>query len=99
MNVATLSAALGLIITISGGTYYVVDKVAWKDDLVAWEDDLMVVASKADYALDKQMEYTLTRINALEQKAKDGKATQYDLEQLRYHREELKRLRALRRGG
>jgi len=91
MNVATLSAALGLIITISGGTYYVVDKVAW-------QDDLMVVSSKTDYVLDKQMEYTLSRINLLEQKAKEGKATQYDLEQLRYHREDLKRQRAIRQG-
>jgi len=91
VNVATLSAALGLIITISGGTYYIVDKVAWQEDLT-------VVASKTDYVLDKQMEYTLSRINQLEQKAKEGKATQYDLEQLRYHREELKRLRSIRRG-
>jgi len=92
MNIATLLGALTLITTISGGTWYVSENFARQDDLV-------VVASKADYALDKQMEYLLSQINRLDSKARAGKATEYDMEQIRYMREELKRLRALRRGG
>jgi len=92
LNITTLLGALTLITTISGGTWYVSENFARQDDLV-------VVASKADYALDKQMEYLLSQINRLDSKARAGKATEYDMEQIRYMREELKRLRALRRGG
>jgi len=92
MTLGSISAAVALLASLSGGVWWVATEVAMKDDLV-------VVASKADYALDKQMEYLLSQINRLDAKARAREASQYDMEQLRYLREELKRLRALRRGS
>ena len=89
MNIATLSAIVGLLGTVGGGGI-------WLATTYATNEELQVVASKAEYALDKQMELILTQINRLE--AKKNK-TQDDYEQLRYLRSELKRLREIRRGG
>ena len=64
-------------------------------ELTAKADHAEVVAvnAKAEFVMDKQMESMLAQINKLEQK--QGK-TPDDIEQLRYLRDELKRLRDIR---
>lgn len=88
MNIATLSTVAGLIATVGGGGY-------WAANNLADKAEVQVVAVKADFAIDKHAEYLLAQINRLE--SKRGKTAE-DLEQLRYLREELKRLREIRQG-
>jgi len=92
MNIPTLSTVVGLVATLGGGGYWFATELEAK----ASKDYMQVVESKADYSLDKNMEYILTQINRIE--AKPNK-TQYDYEQLKYLRSELARLRQIRTGG
>jgi len=89
MNIATLASAVGLIGTVGGGGVYLATNYATTEEL-------QVVSTKAEYGLDKHQEYLLTQINRLESK-KDK--TPDDLEQLRYLRDELKRIREIRKGS
>ena len=90
MNLTTLSTITGLI-TIAGGGWWAATTLAEKAD----KDTVLVVASKADYSIDKHAEYLLSQINKLE--AKPNK-TPDDRQQLQYLRDELERLRQIRRG-
>jgi len=91
MSMGSLSAAVFVVASFGGGIWWAATELATKDEV-------FVVAVGTNYALDKLMEYTLVQINLLEQKIKDGRATQSDVEQLRYHRAELQRLREMRGG-
>lgn len=86
MNIATLASAVSLVGAIGGGGVYLATHYATAQDL-------QVVASQAQYSLDKHMELILIQINRLE--AKPHK-TADDRQQLQYLRDELKRLRELR---
>lgn len=86
MNVATLASIIALISSIGGGGVYLATHYATNNDL-------QVVASKAQYSLDKHMELILIQINRIESKPHKSRD---DIEQLRYLRDELKRLRELR---
>ena len=88
MNLSTLSTLSGLVVTIAGGGW-------WAATTLADKETVMVIASKADYSIDKHAEYLLSQINKLE--AKQNK-TPDDRQQLQYLRDELERLRQIRRG-
>lgn len=88
MNITTLSTLSGLIVSIAGGGW-------WAATTLADKETVSVVASKADYSLDKHAEYLLSQINKLEVKQKK---TPDDRQQLQYLRDELERLRQIRRG-
>ena len=88
MNLATLSTVLGIAATLGGGGY-------WVGTTFATNDSVIVIASKADYALDKHLESLLAQANRLEEKRNK---TPDDLDQLRYLRDEINRLREIRRG-
>jgi len=89
MNISALSGALGIITTLGGGGYWVATELTAKAD----HAEVVAVNAKAEFVMDKQMESMLAQINKLEQK--QGK-TPDDIEQLRYLRDELKRLRDIR---
>ncbi len=89
MNIATLATLVSMVGAIGGGGYWFKSEL----DTRATKEALQVVASKAEYSLDVQMEYLLSQINRLQ--AKPNK-TQDDYEQLRYLRSELRRLRQIR---
>ena len=88
MNLATLSTAAGLVTALSGAGW-------WAATTLADKDDVIVVATKADFALDKHAESLLAQINRLELKPNK---TADDRQQLQYLRDELERLRQIRRG-
>ena len=90
MSLGTISTIVSLVGALGGGGYVVATTFATNSDL-------QVVASRTDYIMDKQIESLIGQINLLEAKARAGKATQYDIEQLKYLREELVRMRAIRR--
>jgi hypothetical protein len=75
-----------------GGGWYVNDYV---HERLATKDEVLVAGTKADYALDKQMEALLAKINAL---ASKKHKTADDIQQLEYLRQELERTRQMRRG-
>lgn len=89
MNIATISAAIGLVTTLGGGGYWVANELTAKAD----HAEVVAVNAKAEYVMDKQMESMLAQVNKLE--SKKGK-TPDDLDQLRYLRDEVKRLRDIR---
>lgn len=91
MNLSALSAVISVSAALGGGGYWFANELNDR----ATHDELQVVGIKAEYAIDKHQEYILAQINKLE--AKKNK-TNDDLEQLRYLREELKRLREVRQG-
>lgn len=95
MNIATLSTVIGVVTALAGGGYTIATTLGAKADKV----DVEVLAGRTDYILDRQIESLLGQINLLEIKAQSGRATQYDLEQLKYLRDELKRMRDIRRGA
>jgi hypothetical protein len=86
MNLPTLVTVLTLVTTLSGAGWYARETLATKGDVV-------VAASKAETALDLQMEALISKIAQLDSKV--GK-TQEELEQLRYWRQQLERLRKMR---
>ena len=94
---------LSLILAAVSGTYWINTSLATKGELGQTADalgeHLKVAGAKADYALDKHMEYLLSQIALLEQRLQAGKASVADRDQLRYLRDELQRLRQMRRGG
>lgn len=92
MNLTTVISLSTLVTAIGGGGFWFATELNTKAD----HSEVQVVSAKADYALDKQIEYILAQINKLV--AKKNK-TPDDFEQLRYLREELKRLREIRRGS
>ena len=65
------------------------------EERLASKEDVIVAGTKADFSLDKHMEYLLERINQLERKRNK---TVDDRDQLKFLRDELNRLRAIRRG-
>lgn len=89
MNITTLSTLVSVIAAIGGGGYWVAKEVAT-------HEEVQVAESKADFSLDKHQEYILEQINRLELKKQKSPD---DLEQLRYLRDELKRLREVRKGS
>lgn len=92
MNLTALSAAIGLVATVGGGGVWFANELNAK----ATHEEVQVVGVQAEYALDKHLEYILSQINRLERKSHK---TPDDVEQLRYLREELKRLREVRQGS
>ena len=74
MNLATLASAVSLVGAIGGGGVYLATHYASAEDL-------QVVASQAQYSLDKHMELILIQINRIETKPAK---TADDREQLRY---------------
>lgn len=90
VNIAMLSTAVGLIATLGGGGFWAAQVLGAK----AEKSELLAVNAKSDYVIDRQMESQLAQINRLEDK---NKKTQDDREQLRYLREELQRLRDIRK--
>jgi len=89
MNIPIISSAVGLALTLSGGGYWVSEQLASK----AGKDQLMVVELKADFVMDKQIESMHSQINKIESKPAK---TQDDREQIRYLRDEVKRLREIK---
>lgn len=89
MNIPLISSAVGLAITLSGGGYWVGTELSSKADKV----ELLAVNSKADFIMDKQIESMHSQINKID--AKSIK-TPDDREQIRYLRDEVKRLREIR---
>ncbi len=84
---------------IAGATWSVQSKIALKDDVKAdishIEEAVIIAGSKADVALDRQMEALIAAIARLE--AKPGK-TPEDIAQLSYWRQQLQNLRKVRAG-
>ena len=77
--------------TAGGGWYaneYIHDNLASKEAVV-------VAGAKADFAIEKQMEATISQINHIEGKKKK---TSEDLNQLDYLRKQLEIMRQIRRG-
>ena len=86
MNLSTMVTMGTIVTTLGGAGWYARDTIATKEDVV-------VAASKANTALDLQMESLIQKIAKLDSKV--GK-TQEELEQLRYWRQQLERLRKMR---
>ena len=91
MNISALSTAVGLVVTLGGGGFWVANTIATKAD----KEDVLIVATQTQFALDKQIESLLAQINKLE--AKKVK-TEDDRDQIRYLREEVKRTREIKQG-
>ena len=89
MNIPIISSAVGLAITLSGGGYWVGTELSSKAD----KSEVLAVNSKADFIMDLQIDSMRTQINKIE--AKPAK-TPDDREQIRYLRDEVKRLRDIR---
>ena len=62
---------------------------------LASQNDLIVVAVKADFALDQQMESLIAQIDRLDRKPNK---TVDERDQLKYLRDQLERLRRIRSG-
>lgn len=86
-------AILGAVVfSLAGGGWAVRDYVG---NELASRDELVVVAAKADVALDQQMEDIIARIAILEKKPRQS---QYDRDQIKYLRDQLERYRKIRAG-
>ena len=100
MGANMITSGIFGFIAIAGvgwGSYQYLDTIYAKKSLVERNTtSVKIVATKVDYALDKQLESLLAQADKLNAKADSGKATQADFEQLRYLRDEIKRLREIR---
>lgn len=84
------------ISTISGGGWWAATTLATTSDIDAASDRISVAENKANYAIDmhiQSLHAQLARLQAKKTKTRD------DYEQIRYLRDEIKRLRAVRAGG
>ncbi len=82
----------GVVLSLTGGGWYVRDFVATE---LASKDEVIIVAQKADFAIDRQMEAVIAQIAHLDGKAKK---TPEEIEQLKYLRQQLELMRKIRRG-
>jgi len=80
---------------ITGATWSVKSQIATQDDVMALDEKIVIAGSKADIALDRQMEAMIAQIARIEQKPNK---TRDDIEQLRYLRRQLEILRKARAG-
>ena len=80
---------------IGAGVWTLHDTIATQDDVSHLSDKIVIAGSKADIALDRQMEAMIAQIAHLQ--AKSNK-TQEDLNQLNYLRQQLEILRKARAG-
>ena len=87
MNISTAATALTIVTTLLGGGWYAHETLATKDEV-------LVAGGKANTALDLQMEDLISKI-ARRRDAKKNK-TNEELEQLKYWRALLERLRKTR---
>lgn len=87
--VAILGVVLGAFI-VGGWQVH-----AFITEELADRTSVIVAGTKADFALDKLMEQTIARINQLE--AKKAKTVD-ERDQIKYLRDELERMRQIRRG-
>lgn len=103
MRIAKIGmVAVGVLGSISGAVWGVgeyTQTLARKADVAetarAIRDDLVVVAVKADTAIDRQMEDLIARITYLDSKPHK---TAEERDQLKYLREQLERVRRIRTG-
>lgn len=92
MDLKDLSIIVGFAVTAGSGTW-------WMSDHFASAQDMQVAGTKADYALDKHMEYTIAQIALLEAKRNRGQhLSASERDQLNFLRQELERMRAIRQG-
>jgi len=95
MNLDTIIKA-GAVITaigvIGSGTLYVSSTYATKDAV-------KVAETKADIAISEHIRYLSNELGRLESQAKAGKASQYDLNQIKYLQEKLEQLQKIQREG
>jgi hypothetical protein len=90
MNISTLSTIAGLVATLGGGGYMVADKLGDKAD----KTELIVAGVRVDFIYDKMIESYVTQIAILEAKQKK---TPEENDRLRYLRDELTRVREIRK--
>jgi hypothetical protein len=90
MNISTLSTIAGLVATLGGGGYMVADKLGDKAD----KTELIVAGVRVDFIYDKMIESYVTQIAILEAKQKK---TPEENDRLRYLRDELNRVREIRK--
>ena len=89
IDLKTASTLVGLITSLGAGGW-------WASENLAQKEEVQIAVFKADVSLDKHIE-ALTKQAALIE-AKGDKATRSELEQLKYIRDEIKRLRETRQG-
>jgi len=87
MDVKMISAVVTFLITIGSAGW-------WAKSTLATKDEVIVADSKGSTALDLQMENLIKQIARLESKPNK---TPDELAQLRYWREQLARLRQIRK--
>ena len=81
-----------MILGLTGGGWYVRDFVATE---LASKDEVVIVAQKADFAIDRQMEAVIAQIAHLDRKPNK---TAEEIDQLNYLRQQLELMRKIRRG-
>lgn len=92
MDLKDLSIVVSLAVTAGGGGW-------WMSNHFASAQDVQVTSIKADYALDKHMEYVIAQIALFEAKIKRGQPlSDTERDQLNFLRQELERMRAIRQG-
>ena len=90
VNVSTLSTIAGLIATIGGGGYWAAQEIGAKAD----KTELVVAGARVDFIYDKMIESYVSQIAILEAKQRK---TPEENDRLRYLREELNRVRDIRK--
>lgn len=90
MNVATLSTVAGLVATLGGSGYWAANELGAKAD----KTELVVAGARVDFIYDKMIESYVSQIAILEA---SGRKTPEENDRLRYLREELNRVRDIRK--
>ena len=86
MNIKQLSLIVSLVLTLAGAGW-------WAATTLATSDQVTIAESKADYSLDLHIQSLNAQLGRL--MAKKNK-TQDDRDQIRWLRDEIKRLRTIR---
>ena len=81
-----------VVLGTAGGGWYANEYI---HNNLASKEAVVVAGAKADFAIEKQMEATISQINHIEGKKKK---TSEDLNQLDYLRKQLEIMRQIRRG-
>ena len=89
MNIAMLSTAVGLVVTLGGGGYVFAEKLNAKAD----KQDLIVAGARVDFIYDKMLESNYEQIVILD---KQTNKSQDERDRLKYLRKERERIQQLK---
>lgn len=93
MNLATISAGIGIVTALGLGGWNAKSALDQKADRI----EVAAVDSKADVSLTEHINYISAEVSRLESKFKHGQATEYEKEQLKYLRQKMESLQTIQR--